>query len=526
MQISGNIVDVKNKETYSGTITFDNGIITEITKERRRYKNYILPPFIDSHVHVESSMLVPTEFARLASVHGTGASVSDPHEICNVLGADGVRFMVENGEETPFRFYFGAPSCVPATPFETAGGEITVGDIRELFKDDRIKYLSEMMNVPGVLGDSETIKEKIKAALDAGRVVDGHAPMLSGADLVRYIAAGITTDHEAVSYAEGEEKISHGMKIQVREGSAAKNFAELSPLMWKYSKMCMLCSDDIHPDDLVEGHINLLVKKAISLGVDPMNVLTSACLTPVEHYGLDCGLLRVGDSADMILVDSLDENMNVLETYIKGTLCAKDGKPLLNSVQTEPVNRFDASAKQASDFASDEKSMADVITVTDGRLITGRIRAVPADNDDILKITVVNRYKDKAPAVGYIKNFGLQRGAIASSVAHDSHNIICVGCDDKSIAEAVNIIISNKGGLAVVDGADRMELPLPVAGLMTDTDGYETAETYRKLDSKVKDMGTKLRAPFMTLSFMALLVIPALKISDKGVFDVERFSFL
>jgi adenine deaminase len=523
MRISGNIVDILSKEIYAGSIVIKDGVISEIIRDGGEYDRYILPPFIDAHVHVESSMLVPTEFARLASVHGTGASVSDPHEIANVLGMDGVKFMLENAENTPFRFYFGAPSCVPATPFETAGGEVTLEDIRELFKDDRIKYLSEMMNVPGVLYDDADVKAKLEAALDADRVIDGHAPTLMGEGLGKYVRSGITSDHEAISYDEGLAKIELGMKVQIREGSAAKNFEELYELMKDHPQMCMLCSDDLHPDNLAKGHINLLVKRALDNGVPLMNVLYSACVTPVEHYGLECGLLRKGDSVDMIVVGSLDE-MNVTETYIKGELCAKNGRPMLKSVKTEHVNLFEAKEKSPADFASDVAE-TDIIVVEDGQLVTGRMKGSPND-EGVLKMTVVNRYADAAPAVGFVKNFGLKAGAIASSVAHDSHNIICVGCDDESIAKAVNIVIKNRGGLSAVTPEKVIELPLPVGGLMTDADGYETADLYQQIDKTAKEMGSGLTSPFMTLSFMALLVIPELKLSDKGLFDGVAFKFI
>ncbi len=533
MKISGNIVNIELREIFPGTVTVENGKIIDITKDDAVYDRYILPPFIDAHVHVESSMLIPTEFARLASVHGTGACVSDPHEIANVLGAEGVRFMLDNACKTPFRFFFGAPSCVPATPFETAGGRITADDIETLFQDSRIKYLSEMMNVPGVLFGDETVMTKIGLAEKSGRPVDGHAPTLTGEDLRRYVGAGITSDHEAITLDEGREKIALGMKIQIREGSAAKNFEALYPLLNENPDMCMLCSDDLHPDNLADGHINLLVKRAVKEGVDVFNVLTAACLTPVRHYGLECGLLRAGDSADMIVVDNLKE-FNVIETYIKGIICAGDGEPYLENIREAHMNRFEALDKQPEDFLVRADGLLDVITVTDGQLVTGRQKAEPRQKDgyalsdterDILKITVINRYADAPPAKAFVKNFGLKNGAFASSVAHDSHNIICVGTDDRSIARAVNLVIKNSGGLSFVSGGTEMELALPVAGLMTDADGYETAELYRKIDRAVKDAGCVLSAPFMTLSFMALLVIPSLKLSDRGLFDGDSFSF-
>ncbi len=525
MKITGNIVDIKNRKIYGGTVFFENGKIVSVEKDGRVHGNFIIPPFIDAHVHVESSMLVPSEFARLAAVHGTGACVSDPHEIANVLGMEGVRFMLDNAALTPFRFFFGAPSCVPATPFETSGATLSAENIEELFRDDRIKYLSEMMNFPGVLSGDETVMTKLAMAKAAGRPVDGHAPLLRGGNLKKYIQSGITTDHEAISYEEGREKISLGMKIQIREGSAAKNFEALFPLIDEAPDMCMLCSDDLHPDNLAAGHINLTVKLAVEKGADIFNVLTAACISPVEHYGLDCGLLQAGDSADFIVVDSL-KDFNVKQTWIKGVLCAENGVSLLKSVHSEHPNRFCATIKSPADFALSVSAPVDVITVEDGQLVTGRIKAVPDPEHDILKLTVVNRYDDAKSAIAFAKNFGLKNGAFASCVAHDSHNIICVGCDDFSIARAVNLVIKNRGGLSCVCGDEELSLPLPVGGIMTDADGHETAEKYREMDAMVKRMGSRLTAPFMTLSFMALLVIPSLKLSDKGLFDVEKFAFV
>lgn len=534
MKISGNIINILTNEIYSGTIITENGKIKEIIKDDNEYDNYILPPFIDSHVHIESSMLIPTEFARLASVHGTGACVSDPHEIANVLGIDGVYFMLDNADKTPFRFYFGAPSCVPATPFETAGGEIDSIDIKRLFRDERIKYLSEMMNVPGVIYDEPAVADKLKTALEFKRPVDGHAPMLSGDNLKKYIQSGISTDHEAITYEEGLEKIKLGMKIQIREGSAAKNFDELAPLMIDFPDMCMLCSDDLHPDDLAGGHINLLVKKALAQGIPLMNVLTSACVTPVKHYGLGCGLLQAGDSADFIIVDNLVD-FNVQQTYITGMLCGDKGNAFLENIRETHVNNFNAKVKQPHEFAVNATETIDIITVTDGQLVTGwskerpetfRGCAAASPEDNILKIAVVNRYEESKPAVAFVKNFGLKEGAIASSIAHDSHNIICVGCDDESMALAVNLIIEEGGGLSAVSADGEVVLPLPIAGLMTDADGYETAEMYQEIDMFAKSLGSTLSAPFMTLSFMALLVIPSLKLSDKGLFDGDNFKFV
>ena len=514
----GNIVDVLHRTIFPGTIYIQDGRIQNIVRDQGQYSQYILPGFIDAHVHIESSMLVPTEFARLATVHGTVATVSDPHEIANVLGLAGVEFMVDNAAQTPLKIAFGFPACVPATELETAGAKLTVNDFRQLFKHG-ISYLSEVMNVPGVLADNPEMMDKIHLAQSLGLPIDGHAPGLSGTGLRKY-ATQITTDHECSTLNEAVEKLALGMKIQIREGSAAKNFDALHSLIDSHAADCMFCSDDKHPDDLVTGHINLLVKRAVALGHDVMNVLQIACVNPVKHYNLDVGLLQVGDSADLIVVDNL-QDFTVLATYCQGVLTAKTGSTLLPSVPLTPINKFITTPKTPGDFAIPARgSTVRVITVTDGQLITGE-KCVPAHiengeviadlNADILKITVVNRYQDTPPTVALVQNFGLKRGAIASSVAHDSHNIVAVGTSDTEICAAVNAVISHQGGIAVAEDNVVHVLPLPVAGLMSDSDGYEVAKQYAELDNWAKQLGSKLTAPFMTLSFMALLVIPDLK---------------
>ncbi|MDQ1266649.1 MAG: adenine deaminase [Bacteroidota bacterium] len=545
--VEGNIIDVINRRIYKGSIRVENGRISEISENRNLDSDkYILPGFIDSHIHIESSMLTPSEFARLAVVHGTVATVSDPHEIANVLGVEGVEFMIKNGEEIPFKFYFGAPSCVPATGFETSGAEISLDDINELIYNPKIKYLSEMMNFPGVIYDSPDVMKKIEFAKNAeiyqdgklvktGKPIDGHAPGLRGEALRKYIAAGITTDHETFELDEALEKISLGMKISIREGSAAKNFNALHKLIQTNPNMCMFCSDDKHPDDLAAGHINLLVRRALALGYDLFDVLRIASLNPAEHYSLDVGLLRIGDDADFIIVDNLND-FNIVETYIQGKKAAEAGKSLINSVKVLPVNKFNCEPKKASDFYLQPKGgKIRVISAIEGQLITDSLLEeefiengclVSNIENDILKITVVNRYFNAPPALGFIKGFGLKKGAIASSVGHDSHNIIAVGVTDEDIAEAVNTVIEAKGGMVVNNGNSVEILPLPIAGLMTSEDGYETAEKYSKLNSIAKSLGTTMNAPFMTLSFMALLVIPKLKLSDRGLFDGEKFEFV
>jgi len=533
-KVSGNIVDIVNKEIFQGTITVEGNKIISLKKEQTASNKYIAPGFIDAHVHVESSMLLPSEFARLAVIHGTVATVSDPHEIANVLGIDGVKFMINNGDKVPFKFYFGAPSCVPATPFETSGASLGPEEVEELLKMDKIKYLSEMMNFPGVLFGDEEVKKKLDVAKKYNKVIDGHAPGLKGDDAKKYIEAGISTDHECFTIEEALDKISYGMKILIREGSAAKNFDALIGLLDNHSDQIMFCSDDKHPNDLVDGHINLLVKKAIAKDYDPVKVLRTCIYNPVMHYGLDVGLLQAGDNADFIVLDNLSD-LNILETYIDGVKVAEDGKSLIPHINESTPNNFKATKISVEDIkiAHTDDSIK-VIKAFDGQLITESISVKPMiDNGnivsdiqkDILKLVVMNRYEAAPPAIGFINNFNLKQGAMASTVAHDSHNIIAVGTSDKEIVKAVNLLIETKGGVSVVDGEYNSVLPLAVAGLMSADDGFEVAGKYDMLDKKIKEMGSKLSAPYMTLSFMALLVIPALKLSDKGLFDGNKFEF-
>jgi adenine deaminase len=499
----------------------------------------VLPGFVDAHVHIESSMLVPSEFARAAVIHGTVATVSDPHEIGNVLGVAGVRYMLANAARVPLKFNFGAPSCVPATTFETAGAEITVAEVAELLDDPRIRYLSEMMNFPGILHGDPACLAKVKAAHNRGKPVDGHAPGLRGEEAARYIGAGITTDHECFTKEEALDKLAAGCKIAIREGSAARNFDALYTLLGDHPGQTMLCSDDKHPDELLEGHINVLVRRAIERGIDVYDALRAACVTPVEHYKLDVGLLRVGDPADFIEIDSLTE-FNVLRTWIDGQLVAQDRKTTIPRVEPEVVNKFVPTTLSPTEIdvsaPVDSTLKLQVIEARDGQLITNRLEfpvqvineAVHAQLElDILKLVVVNRYYKAPPAMAFIKNFGLKRGAMASSVAHDSHNVIAVGANDADIATAVNLVMEAGGGLSAACTADGSSevLPLPVAGLMATGTCQEVGDAYAKLDTLVKQWGSPLRAPYMTLSFMALLVIPALKLSDRGLFDGAKFEF-
>ncbi len=533
---SGNIVDIHHRRIFPGTVTVKEGKIVSIEETATpKTPLYILPGFIDAHIHIESSMLIPSEFARLAVVHGTVATVSDPHEIANVLGVEGIRYMIRNGAKVPFHFFFGASSCVPATSFETAGARITPKDIERLFTEDKLKYLSEMMNYPGVLHRDPEVMEKIAIAHRLGRPVDGHAPGLKGEDAKKYISAGITTDHECYTYEEALDKVRAGMKIIIREGSAAKNYGALHRLIGEFSDRIMFCSDDKHPHELVEGHIDRLVARSVKQGYDLFDVLRIASLYPVEHYGLEVGLLRPGDDADFILVDNL-EDFRVYETFIRGKIVAKEGKTLIPRLIEETPNHFDTAPKEAEDFKVPKTGpYIHVIHPEDGQLITKDLikkAYIVGDYDladpknDLLKITVVNRYQNAPPAVAFIDNFGLKEGAIASCVEHDSHNIIAVGCTDEEIAAAVNGIIANKGGISVAAGKEVTVLPLPVAGIMSAEDGYAVARKYTEIDALAKRLGSKLHAPFMTLSFMGLLVIPELKLSDKGLFDGKAFQFI
>lgn len=537
-KVTGQYVDILGKQIFPAIVTIEDGIIASVTSCTEAPNQYILPGFIDSHVHVESSMLIPSSFARIAVTHGTIGTISDPHEIANVCGMEGVHYMIQNGKKVPFHFFFGAPSCVPATAFETAGAAIDSDQVSQLLALEDIFYLSEMMNFPGVLyADSEVMK-KIRAAHKAGKPVDGHAPGLRGEDAKKYIEAGISTDHECFTIEEAIDKLSYGMKILIREGSAAKNFEALYELIDDHPHMMMLCSDDKHPDSLVEGHINQLCARAVAKGLDVFNILRAACINPVIHYKLPTGMLLPKDPANFIVVKDLVQ-FEVLQTYIKGKLVAIEGKSLIPHIAEEAINQFDASPINVAHLQLSPKEypqnegLIPVIQAIDGQLITNCLWCTPCiENNllisntqtDILKMVVYNRYFQAPPKIAFIKNFGFKEGAIASTVAHDSHNIIAVGVDDESIAKAINLVIQEKGGVSCVTAQSEKVLGLPVAGLMSHQDPYQVAADYTIIDKMSKDLGSSLGSPFMTLSFMALLVIPHLKLSDKGLFDGDQFK--
>lgn len=537
-EIKGQYVDIVGKKIYPAALQIKNGIIDSIKEIADAPTQYILPGFIDSHVHIESSMLIPSAFAQLAVIHGTIGTISDPHEIANVCGVEGVHYMINNGKKVPFHFFFGAPSCVPATIFETAGASINSEEVATLLANKDIYYLSEMMNFPGVLFKDEEVMKKIKAAHTAGKPVDGHAPGLMGEDAQKYIEAGISTDHECFTIEEAVDKLSYGMKILIREGSAAKNFEALHELIDDHPNSVMLCSDDKHPDSLVLGHINQLCARAVDKGLNIFNILKAACVNPVLHYKLPTGLAREKDPANFIVLEDL-VNFKVAQTFINGALVAENGKSFIESIDEKIINQFETSLLDEAaiqikleDYPNKENKIP-VIEAIDGQLITHCLweqattkegLIISNTEQDILKMVVYNRYHQAAPKMAFIKNFGFKHGAIASTVAHDSHNIIAVGVHDNDIVQAINAVINEKGGISCINNNKIEVLGLPVAGLMSKEDPYKVANAYSTIDTMAKSLGSSLGSPFMTLSFMALLVIPHLKLSDKGLFDGDRFK--
>lgn len=533
---SGYIVDVINRRIVKGHLIIKDGKIERIEQDDNVPEQYIIPGFVDAHIHIESSMLLPSEFARQAVAHGTVACVCDPHEIANVCGVDGINYMIDNGRKRPFKFFFGAPSCVPATEMDSAGAVLNAQTVAGLLERADIYFLAEMMNYPGVISSDTEVMAKLQAAKQVGKPIDGHSPELRGADLVKYATAGITSDHECMTVAEAEEKIALGMMIQIREGSAAKNFDDLLPLMNKYTDRIMFCSDDKHPNDLINnGHINALAVRAVAAGYNALDVLRICSYNPVNHYKLNVGLLQPNDDADFVIVKDL-KDFQILETYVKGYKVAEDGCSLLTYEYPDSlINNFCAQKLTAEQIAvKPVGEQLKVILVDDGQLFTHEGTAVPLivnDNvvsdveNDVLKLVVYNRYQQAEPAVGFIKNIGLKRGALASTVSHDSHNIVAVGATDEDIVNAINLLVDCKGGIVATDKNHTELLPLPVAGLMSPESGEVVAEKYEKADAFAKDLGSPLHAPFMTVAFMSLIVIPKLKLSDKGLFDGRTYQF-
>ncbi|MBS2212528.1 adenine deaminase [Carboxylicivirga mesophila] len=537
MKISGNIVDVVKNEIFPGDIEVENNTIISIRKNTNSYSNYILPGLVDSHVHIESSMLTPSRFAQLVVPRGTVGVVSDPHEIANVMGVKGVEYMIKDAKSVPLKCYFGVPSCVPATDFETSGHKITEKDVEYLLENGA-SFLAEMMNFPGVIHGDKEVWNKLELAKKYNVPIDGHAPGLRGEELEKYASGGITTDHECFSIDEALDKIKCGIKTQIREGSAARNFEALHPLITREPLNTMLCTDDSHPDlILAKGHIDRLVRLGLAKGYSIFEMYQVAVVNPVKHYNLPIGLLQEGDAADFIIVDNLSD-FNVRTTYVDGKKVAEDGQALFELSSSDVINNFKCTPITLDDVkvvAPVDNPGLRLMEAEDGELLTEQTiwntsyqkgeEIQSSLDDDILKIVVVNRYREAQPVVGFIKNFGLLKGALASSVAHDSHNIVAIGCDDESLVRAINAIIDTKGGIVATDGNEEKLLKLPVAGLMSVEKGEEVAKQYTAINRFVAKMGCDMKAPFMTLAFMSLLVIPSLKIGDKGLFDVNTFSF-
>ncbi|MFO8235118.1 MAG: adenine deaminase [Bacteroidales bacterium] len=535
IKLKGKIVDVFKEDIYPGEITIQDGKILQIRPVSEAVDEvFIIPGLVDSHIHIESSMLSPQMFAHEAVKHGVVATVSDPHEIANVLGEEGINFMVENGEKVPFKFYFGVPSCVPATPFETSGSILGANIVEELINKKQHLYLAEMMNFPGVINEDPEVMKKIEAAKKAGKPIDGHAPGLRGKDAQKYIDAGISTDHECMDIEEARERISMGMKIQIREGSAAKNFHALYPLIYESPGQVMLCSDDKHPDDLIDSYLEVLIKTGLEKKINLFHMLRAATVNPVRHYNLNVGLLQEGDPADLAIVDDLT-NFNVLKTYIDGNVVFGDDKSYIETSDIVPLNIMEATPIEPVDIEVEDKGLpVRVIEAMDSQLYTMSKELFPLSSKgvlisdtqkDILKVVVYNRYKNYPPSIGFIKNFNLKYGAIATSIAHDSHNIIAVGVEDESIVKAINQLINQKGGITIANGNEIFSLKLEIAGLMTHQSAEVVAKQYKRLTEIAQDLGCKFMSPFMTLSFMALPVIPELKITDRGLFDVQKFEY-
>ena len=566
MQFTSYMLDVLTDSVYPARITIEDGIFKEIVpiqvseETQIDVEGLMLPGFIDSHIHIESSMMTPAQFAKVAVRHGTTAVVCDPHEIANVHGIDGVEFMIENASTVPFNFYFAAPSCVPATSFETSGAVLDSEDIEYLLQKPEVVALAEMMNFPGVIGADEEVLRKLRIARKYNKPIDGHAPLVSGKELDKYIEQGIVTDHECSNFHEAIEKKQKGMKIMVRDGSSAKNMEALFDFSQRieYYKnqdsfgiiptevlsrrlhspiFDFMVSDDKNPRDLVNGHLNESVKKAVGLGIDLIKAIEMVTINPAAHYGLDGGSIVTGSKADFIIVDNLDE-LNILKTYISGE-CVFDGENVLFDVEdVEFVNSMNVDKKSSEDFNiyfNGDECEVNVIQCFDGDLLTRKATAKlktengivqPDISEDVLKMAVVERHGSNNVANAFIKGFGLKKGAIASSVSHDSHNIVVIGYSSEKMAEAVNMVIENMGGMAVVSDDFEDSLSLPIAGLMSNQDGIVTAKKLRTLQKMAFAMGCRLTAPFMTMAFMSLLVIPSIKLSDKGLFDGDRFEFM
>lgn len=531
-EISGNIVDLVSRKIFTGTLNIQNGVIVSIVEFSSPQTNFIIPGFVDSHVHIESSLVIPSTFANIALKHGVIAAVCDPHEIANVCGVEGIKFMVENSKSTQFQFFYGAPSCVPATTLESSGAIISSDEIEQLFRENVCSHLSEMMNFPGVIYDDTEVLRKLNVAKKYGKKIDGHAPTLSGEALKKYISAGIDTDHECSTIEEAIEKIHLGMKILIREGSAAKNLEALKELFNLYPDRLMLCTDDCHVDNLLQGYINEIVKGLLKDGYNLFDVLSASSLIPITHYNLPIGLLQINDSADFNEVNNLID-LEILDVYVKGGRVESQG----SIAPATPINNFRASKIAINDLkVESSKGTYNIIEALDKELITLHntfyFNGLSDINSSYLqfglnKIAVMDRYSsDSIPFVGFIRGFDLRSGAFASSIAHDNHNIIAIGSNDRDLCDALNSIIGSNGGISFSQVGHTNLLALPIGGLMSLSPAEWVSEKYNSIQNDIKAAGCSLTSPLMTLAFMALIVIPQLKISHKGLFDFTAFNYI
>ncbi len=537
MRVEGNIVDIYNREIFQGSVVVEGGRIVAINRHSTNAKGFIMPGFIDAHLHIESSMLTPQMLSDIAISCGTVALVADPHEIANVLGVEGVEYMLRSAEKVQLKCFFTIPSSVPATTFDVAGGVISPSDVETFAKSGRFVGLSEMMNVPGVLYSDKEVMAKIEIAKRYGLPIDGHAPGLSGEDLKKYIESGITSDHECSSIYEAREKISHGMKVYIREGSAAKNYEALKPLIESSTDMVMFCTDDSHPDDLINlGHIDKIVRRAIADGFSLYDVLRIASINPIDHYKLDVGGLRVGDSADFIVVSDLT-NFTLQQSFIAGEKCfdKESAATYQTTASCEAINNFNHDIISKSELSKRVDGKITIIGVINNELITQEreyIPKCPIENlesdttQDVLKIVYINRYTNGKPQVAYCTGFGFKRGAIASSIGHDSHNIVAVGVTDAELTLAINSLIKSQGGISVSEGDSCHIIPLQIGGIMSQLSCWEVATELESLHAKLIKMGSTLDAPFMSLSFLSLVVIPEVKIGEKGIFSYSKFNWI
>lgn len=535
MLIKGNILNVFTDEIYPGEIKIEHGIIESIKEVNADFNDIIVPGFIDAHIHIESSMLTPSRFAEIALRHGTTSVIADPHEIANVMGMDGIDYMIDDAKKTPLKYYFTAPSCVPATKFEKSGATISPNIIDNLLSRPEFVALGEVMDYNAVISNEKSILEKIKIAKKYHKPIDGHAPLLSGKNLQKYVKHGVITDHESTTKKEVAEKKRMGMKIMIREGSESKMLEKLI-----YSNCDFIVSADLKPEDLINGHLDKCLRKAVDYGMDPYEAIKLVTINPAEHYNLNAGSISPGKSADLVFIDNL-RDFTVKRVVINGNTIFKKQK-LLFRANPRPIDTtLHVSLTKPEDFdlkaqnPAHKSATVNLINVSDNTIITKQSSAklsiqkktiIPSVFEDILKISVVDRYGGNTISNGFVKGFGIKNGAIASSVSHDSHNIIVVGTNSEYMSRATNHLIENKGGLAAISNQAKLDVTLPIAGLMSDKPAKVVANNSAKLNELVSNMGCELSSPFTSLSFMALPVVPEVKMTTNGLFNVNTHQFI